>query len=188
MKNECEKRLFIGIPTGREIQPILFDIQTTMAHNPGQIRWVPHDNIHITLSFLGNVSIDKIPKLTKALEDVLNLTHFKAFIEKTGVFPSSRFPQILWLGMGKGRQKMITLHAQIEKTIALFKQIRKKENFIPHVTIGRATRSYRKINVLPFLEYVYSPRELDINLVVLYESQLLQEGIEYKVLTEFLLN
>ena len=70
----------------------------------------------------------------------------------------------------------------------MFKASINKEGFIPHITIGRATQSCGKINVLPFLKYVYSPIELDINSIVLYESQLLPKGRGYKVITRFPLN
>ena len=188
MRVELEKRLFIGIPAGRKIQAILFDIQSSIGHNSRQIRWIPSENIHITLSFLGNVHLDNIPKLTKALEDALDLDHLRISIEKTGIFPSPNFPKILWLGVGRGKQKMMALHEQIDEEVAPFKAGRKKYGFIPHITIGRVARSYGKINVLPFLDHVYSPRELDVNSVALYESQLLAEGGEYKVLTRFPLN
>ena len=65
---------------------------------------------------------------------------------------------------------------------------RAEKYFIPHITLGRAILSYRKIDALPFLQYVYSPIEFDINSVALYESQLLSQGAEYKVLTTFPLN
>ena len=83
---------------------------------------------------------------------------------------------------------MITLNALINKAVASFKAIRKIDRFSPHITIGRATRSYGKIDVLPFLEFVYSPIELDVNSVALYESQLLPQGTEYKIITKFPLN
>ena len=188
MKDEFEKRLFIGIPAGREIQPILSDIQSSLAHNSGQIRWLPSENIHMTLFFLGNVFLVDIPKLTKAIDDELNINHFRASIFKTGVFPSAQNPKIFWLGVRRGIKKMMALHEKVKKTAAQFKDCCQKEHFIPHITLGRAERSYRKIDVLPFLKYVYSPRELDVNSVALYESQLLPGRAEYKVLTRFPLN
>ena len=112
--------------------------------------------------------------------------HFRASIEKTGVFPSTRHPKIFWLGIGE--KKMIALHEQIKNAMTPFKEGQKKEYFSPHITIGRAARFSGKIDVLPFLEYVYSPRELDVNSVALYESQLQSQGAEYKVLNKFPLN
>tara|TARA_B100000809_G_C14951931_1_gene464189 strand:- start:405 stop:716 length:312 start_codon:yes stop_codon:yes gene_type:complete len=101
LRVELEKRLFIGIPAGREIQAILFDIQSSIIrHNSRQIRWIPSKNIHITLSFLGNVHLDNIPKLTKALEDVLDLDHLRISIEKNWSFPFSQFPKNIMAGSG----------------------------------------------------------------------------------------
>ena len=171
-----------------EIQPILSDIQSSLAHNSEQIRWLPQKNIHMTLFFLGNVFLVDIPILTTALEDTLDLNHFRASIFKTGVFPSDRHPKIFWLGVSRGKKKMMALHEKVKRIVAPFKKGGQKEHFIPHITIGRAKRSYRKINALPFLEYVYSPIEFDVNSVALYESRLLAHGAEYKVLTTFPLN
>ena len=118
----------------------------------------------------------------------MNMDHFKVSIETTGVFPSIRVPKIFWLGIGNSQQKLTKLHKQIQKAMISFKGSKKKDDFIPHITIGRTTRSYGKIDVLPFLKYVYSPIQLDVNSVVLYESQLLPRGAEYKVLNKFPLN
>ena len=83
---------------------------------------------------------------------------------------------------------MFTLHQKVAKAAKPFKERQKKESFIPHITIGRTSRSYGKIDVLPFLKYVYSPIELDVNSVAMYESHFLTHGAEYKVLTTFPLN
>lgn len=188
MRTEFKKRLFIGIPAGREIKPILTDIQSLIQYNPVHIRWVPPRNIHMTLFFLGNIFLDEIPHLAQTIKNVINVNHFKVSIETTGVFPSIRAPRIFWLGVGNTQQKLTKLYKQIEKAMISFKGSKKKEGFIPHITIGRTTRSYGKIDVLPFLKYVYSPIQLDVNSVALYESQLLSQWTEYKVLTEFQLN
>ena len=149
---------------------------------------MPSENIHMTLFFLGNVSLDGIPKLIKILEETLDLNHFRASVIKTGVFPSVWNPKILWLGVGSGRQKIIALQKQVGKVAASFKVGKKKERFIPHITIGRVALSGSKIDFLPFLKYVYSHIELDVNSLALYESQPLPEGAAYKMLTTFPLN
>ena len=45
-----------------------------------------------------------------------------------------------------------------------------------------------EIDALPFLNTVYSPIELDINSICLYESKLFPEGAQYTVLNSFPLN
>ena len=92
-----------------------------MQYNSGQIRWGSPNNIHMTISFLGNILLDNIPQLTQSIEKVLNLDHFKVSIKKTGVFPSIQLPKILWLGVGNDLQILTKLHAQVEKAVTLFK-------------------------------------------------------------------
>ena len=172
----------------REIKPILSDIQSSIEHNSDKIKWVPLENIHMTLSFIGNIFLDDIPKLIRTLKAELTTSHFIVSIEKTGVFPSIIFPKILWMGIGNGTQKLIKLYKKVEKAITVFNVVRMNKDFVPHITIGKIAGSYGKIDVLPFMKYVYSPRELKVNYVVLYESQLLPEGTKYKVLTKLPLN
>ena len=114
-----------------------------------------------------------------------SIVHFCINIESTGTFPSNDCPKILWLGINKGRSALVELFKKIEKAVIPFIEVGTKEHFIPHVSIGRTTKFYGKVNVLPFLKYVYSPIELGVNSVTLFESQLLPNGAKYSAITEF---
>ena len=185
MKINLERRVFIGIPIGGKIKSILPSLKTSIHSSRDIIRWIPPENIHLTLSFLGNISDQDIPNIIQSIENCITSKYFKIIIESTGVFPSANFPKILWIGIGKGADELASLQQHIEKAVRKFKEINRKENFTPHITIARIRRSHRKIDVLPFLNTVYSPIELDVNSVCLYESLLLPEGAQYTVLTEF---
>ena len=188
MEINLEKRVFIGIPIGRKITSILPSLKSSIHSSMDIIRWVPPDNIHLTLCFLGNISDQDIPNIIQTLENCITFNNFKIKIEGTGVFPSTISPKILWTGISKGVNELILLHQYIEKLVRKYKAFNKKEKFMPHITIARIRRSQRKIDVLSFLNIVYSPIELDINSICLYESLLLPEGAQYTVLTEFPFN
>ena len=188
MKINLEKRVFIGIPIGHKIKSILPSLKSTVHSSTNIIKWIPPENIHLTLSFLGNISDKDIPNIVQSLENCITSKYFKIKIESTGVFPSANFPKILWIGIGKGADELTLLQKEIERSVRKFKEISKKEKFKPHITIARIRRSRLKIDVLPFLNTVYSPIELDINSICLYESILLPKGAQYTVLTEFPLN
>ena len=188
MKINLERRVFIGIPIGGKIKSILPSLKTSIHSSRDIIRWIPPENIHLTLSFLGNMSDQDIPNIIQSIEICITSKYFKIIIESTGVFPSANFPKILWLGIGKGADELTLLQKEIERSVRKFKEISKKENFKPHITIARIRRSRLKIDVLPFLNTVYSPIELDINFICLYESILLPKGARYTVLTELPLN
>jgi len=188
LKINLEKRVFIGIPIGHKIKSILPSLKSTVHCSRDVIIWIPPDNIHLTLCFLGNISDQDIPHISQTLENCITSKYFKIKIESTGVFPSVNYPKILWIGIGKGADEVTLLQQEIERSVRKFKDISRKEKFKPHITIARIRRSHLKIDVLPFLNTVYSPIELDINSICLYESILLPEGARYTVLTEFPLN
>ena len=109
-------------------------------------------------------------------------------IESTGVFPSSHSPRVLWLGIKRGAEELISLHTQIEKSLGKITAKNPELTFTPHITIAKIPQKFVNIDVLPFLNTVYSPIELDVNSICLFESQLFQEGAKYRILNEFPLN
>ena len=183
-----EKRVFIGIPIGHKIKSILPFIKSVFNCNPRLIKWIPSENIHLTLFFLGNVSNKDFPDLIQSVEKKIECNNFQLTITGTGVFPSSNLPKVLWLGIGKGIDELTSLQSQVEKSIRIFKENSQKTTFTPHITIARIRRAYTKIDVLPFLNTVYSPIELDVNSICLYESKLSPEGAQYTVLNAFPIN
>lgn len=126
--------------------------------------------------------------MVECLKEAVMVKYFNITIEGTGVYPSPSQPKVLWLGVNKGSDELITLHTEVEKRVKKFKENPKKVNFTPHITIARVRDLKRKIDVLPFMNTVYSPIEFDVNSIYLYESQLLPEGAQYTILAEFPLN
>lgn len=56
-------RLFFGLrpslPTRRQIADRLSEVQ----QNVQQVAWVPLENLHLTLAFLGEVNVEMLPEL-----------------------------------------------------------------------------------------------------------------------------
>ena len=142
----------------------------------------------MTISFLGNVSKNDIPKLIKSLKNISFHGSFNIYVEKTGIFQSNKLQKIFWLGIGNGINKISALNQNIEEEALSFNVKKKAKNYSPHITIGQLKTSYGKIDVLPFLKYVYSPIEFNVNALYLYESLLHQNGAKYKVINKFPLN
>ena len=188
MKINNEKRVFIGIPIGRQIKSILPIVKSAVNCNPNCIKWIPPKNIHLTLSFLGNIRVKDIHHFIESLEKKITSNDFQLTITGTGVFPSSKSPKVLWLGISKGIDELILLQSQVKKSARGFKDNYENNTFIPHISIARIRRLHTKIDVLPFLNSVYSKIELDVNSISMYESKLFPEGTQYTVLDTFPLN
>ena len=188
MKINNEKRVFIGIPIGRKIKSILPIVKSAVNCNPNYIKWIPPENIHLTLSFLGNIRVKDIHHFIESLEKNITSNYFQLTITGTGVFPSSKSPKVLWLGISKGIDELTLLQIQVEKSVREFKDNYENNTFIPHISIARIKKGPRKIDVLPFLNSVYSKIELDVNSISMYESKLFPKGTQYTVLDTFPLN
>ena len=122
MKINLERRVFIGIPIGDKIKSILPSLKTSIHSSRDIIRWIPPENIHLTLSFLGNISDKDIPNIVQSLENCITSKYFRIKIERTGVFPSANFPKILWMGIGKGADELTLLQKEIERSFRKFKK------------------------------------------------------------------
>ncbi len=146
------------------------------------------DNIHLTLSFLGDVSINDIPDFIQSVEQNIAISQFQLSISGTGVFPLAKSPKVLWLGIDKVIDELKLLHEQVVKSVTEYKDNYENNIFIPHFSIARIRRLHRKIDVLPFLNSVYSPIELEVNSISMYESKLLPAGAQYTIINTFPLN
>ena len=104
------------------------------------------------------------------------------------MFPLSKSSKVLWLGIGKGIDELKLLHEQVVKSVRECNDNYENNTFIPHISIARIRRSHRKIDVLPLLNSVYSPIDLEVNSISMYESKLLPEGAQYTIINTFPLN
>ena len=188
MNNKDQKRIFIGIPAADQIKSILPLLKSTINCNPSHIKWIPPENIHLTLSFLGDVAVNKIPDIVQSVEQNITTDQFQLSISGTGVFSASKSPKVLWLDVNKGVDKLKLLHQKIEQSVNEFKENYENNTFIPHISIARIRMLNRKIDVLAFLNSVYSPIDLEVNSISMYESKLFPKGAQYTIINTFPLN
>ena len=146
-----------------------------------QIRWLPKENYHLTLLFLGNVEYVLISSLQLKLEQ--NLSHNKAvpfrFSEITP-FPFSGTPKIA-AAMLECSEELMQLQHNTAKCVRAFGISLERRRFTPHVTLGRLkSRSRKSLAFQPqqiFLEGVSEK-------VVIFQSELTPKGAVYKSLGE----
>ena len=112
-------------------------IQTTIDAPYGDIKWVFGKNLHLTLSFLGNLNKSQLDDLSKELEAINFGQPFNAILNHTGTFPNPDEPRVFWLGIEKGKDRIIELVNQINGILKKIGLPYDEKEFIPHVTIGR---------------------------------------------------
>ena len=151
------------------------------------IKWVPAENIHVTLKFFGETEEVKIKDISKALKNAADQhRHFQMELRNVGIFGSSYDPRVIWLGMEK-TDSLVALTKSVFNELDKIGWQRDRQNFMPHLTIGR-------IKHIPdkrlFQKVIDDHKLVDIQMVNvvefhLYESILRQEGPIYKILESY---
>ncbi len=179
-------RAFIAINISPEIvqrlKAISKDLQASLKGVP--VRWVPVENIHITLKFLGDVSESNLDLLKEMIEsETARHAQLEISAGELGAFPSIRRPRVLWVNV-QAPPELITLQRAIDIETARLGYDREDRPFSPHLTLGRVSRNatsgdaHRISEVLEayMLGYIGAAR---IREVVLYRSDLYPSGAVY---------
>jgi RNA 2',3'-cyclic 3'-phosphodiesterase len=139
------KRLFVGIGLPDSCKQVLVTLD---PHLPG-LRWVGEEQLHLTLSFLGDVDAPAEDQLRGALQQV-RVARFFLPICGVGVFQARGRPSVVWAGVGKGHPHLFLLHRRIQDAVLQAGLEPDLKPFHPHITIGRA-KGISQQTIQPFL-------------------------------------
>tara|TARA_Y100000588_G_C14226276_1_gene913254 strand:- start:1536 stop:1724 length:189 start_codon:yes stop_codon:yes gene_type:complete len=62
LKNNPTKHVFIGIPINNNNIFSIIKNLSLIINTPTQIHWIPINNTHVTLNFLGDILLKKIQR------------------------------------------------------------------------------------------------------------------------------
>lgn len=136
-------RAFIAIELTDEIQKRLEEITAMFKKQLDgvPIRWVPAGNIHLTLKFLGDVSMANIKILTDILKtEVAGHKPFEVSVGGAGAFPNNRHPRVIWVGV-EAPPELAGVQSGVEAAMARIGYPREDRQFSPHLTVGRVSRN-----------------------------------------------
>jgi 2'-5' RNA ligase len=136
-------RAFIAIDLSLDIQHRLDDVlqnyKSQLANIP--IRWVAATNIHLTLKFLGDVSLLNLNILTDMIQAEISAHHqFDISVGGSGAFPNIRQPRVIWVGV-EAPPALNAIQNGIETTTTRLGYTREERAFSPHLTLGRVSRN-----------------------------------------------
>ena len=149
-----------------------------------QIRWLPKDNYHLTLAFLGNVEYVLISSLQLKLEQNLSSKQAVPFrFSEITPFPFSGTPKIV-AAILEYSDKLMQLQHNTAKSVRAFGISLECRRFTPHVTLGRLKSRNRKY-------IAFQPQQIFLEgvseKVVIFQSELTPKGAVYTSLGEIFL-
>jgi 2'-5' RNA ligase len=124
-------RLFVAIdfpePVRRELALLCFGLPDA--------RWVPPEQLHLTVRFIGEVEGSVLLDVRDALGDV-RAAPFDLRLRGMGHFPPRGRPSVLWAGVDGG-DGLRVLHDRVEAAVTRAGLPPEARNFAPHVTMAR---------------------------------------------------
>jgi RNA 2',3'-cyclic 3'-phosphodiesterase len=131
-------RAFLAIELPEETKIKLNQLEDQFKIKRLNVKWVDPENIHLTLKFLGNISVDSIPKIQEIMEEAaLEIAPFKIGVNGVGVFPNVQRVQIIWAGLNGELDKLIQLQKLIDTGMSRLGFIPESRPFTAHITIAR---------------------------------------------------
>ncbi|MDP9099563.1 MAG: RNA 2',3'-cyclic phosphodiesterase [Verrucomicrobiota bacterium] len=140
------KRLFVSIELLDSVRQGLAELD---PHLRG-VHWLEPRQMHLTLSFLGNVSSETQERLMEKLCAISWKSFFLPLVG-LGTFPGKGWPKIVWIGVGTGHPHLFQLHKRVQEALPAAGLEPDLRAFHPHVTLARC-RDVSPEMIRPFLK------------------------------------
>ena len=178
-----KKRLFIAISLPDNIREQLAELFVGV---PGA-RWVPAEQLHITLRFIGEVDEKMFNEIVRALKSI-SYTSFPLQLRGVGYFGRARAPRVLWVGMDDGSE-LERLQGKVEAILGKVGLPSDNRKYNPHVALARL-RSVPTKEVTDYLSTHarFQTQRFNVDGFSLYSSQLRRSGAVHVVEAVFALD
>ncbi|MBC7194953.1 MAG: RNA 2',3'-cyclic phosphodiesterase [Caldisericia bacterium] len=179
-------RTFLALPIDKDTKKRINSyIEKFKKEIKSKVKWVEEENLHFTIFFFGEIDNNISLKIINLLETKkVNFKPFKVEIKNISFFPNERSPRVIFLDISKGEKEMkeiyYSLFPDLNKILKL-----KKENFVPHLTIGRVKDILFEEDIKRLINEKFDIKEFLINKITFFESKLTPEGSIYKSIKDF---
>ena len=173
------QRVFIGIPVDKPAQQQINELLKPIKKSVKGVRWVPENNRHLTLAFLGNRAVQVIENLVQSMDKAYQQeTVFQTGLSSLGRFPGSTGNIIALVFEDDTRLDhlfQVTQAFLVENGLSFSRQ-----QFLPHITLGR----FRRASTLNSIPDQQTSIHLQIDKITFFQSTLTETGSIYLVLKE----
>src|SRR5258708_28672284 len=92
-------RLFVALAIPEDIREKLAALLGELRGSDPAPRWIPPQNLHVTLKFIGEVALERTTAICEALAEI-HIDHpMHLEFRGLGLFPNTPRPSVLWLGI-----------------------------------------------------------------------------------------
>lgn len=179
-------RLFVALDVPDRVREALAELSARLKKTCLSARWMRLESVHITLTFIGEVSLETVEKIREALG---SLPQFPAILLRfagLGFFPNARRPSVFWAGV-EADPPLAALARAIEAKLEPLGIPAEKREFHPHLTLARFDSSQGTQALVTAVEALGAPEfgSETFHEFHLYQSVLKHSGAEYTRLVTY---
>lgn len=174
-------RFFFAVPLPDEVRSWMDEAIPKDAFQGA--RWVPSEDRHVTLRFLGDVPEERV-EAVRAVGRAAAAEAGPALIGVTGlgVFPTLRLARVLWLGLRDDERSLEAVENRLSEALDPLGWSPEERAYTPHITLARFEDPLR-IAALP--EVPSAAPLFRVESFCLYRSRTGPGGSRYEVIGAF---
>jgi RNA 2',3'-cyclic 3'-phosphodiesterase len=168
-------RTFVAVPLAAPVRAALGELAARVRAEGLRGRWVPPDNIHLTLAFLGATEPAAVPRIGAAIaEAVLGQKPFDLVPAGLGIFPGRRRPRVLWVGLQGDVEALAALTAAVGGALAPLGIAPPRRDTMGHLTLARARAVFDPDALAAVFQRHrgFTGPPFHVDRIILYRSQL----------------
>jgi len=178
-------RAFVAVDLNTEVLDQLAQVMDGLREEiGGTVRWIPVENMHLTLKFLGDVSLSNVEMLKKIIQTA-SAGHpmFAVSVGGVGAFPTVQQARVVWAGV-EGPAELMSVQRMIDLETARLGYASEPRPFKPHLTLGRVVRNISPKEALKIAQVLKEKKVgflgvAQVREVHLYRSDLQPNGALY---------
>ena len=176
-------RLFVAVDVPEGARDLVGAAVAPWRERYPRAKWVPKQNQHVTVKFLGSTWPRLVEWVTEAVAAVAKASApFESRVTGLGAFPSPRRARVLWAGLDDTGGRMAAVAAALDEALA--KEFEpEKRAFTAHLTVARFEPQVPLGDDLSATEL--RTDAFPIDRLVLYRSHLQRPAPVYEPLAEF---
>ena len=175
-------RCFVAIELSGEVRGACGALIAELRPETPKVRWVPPENIHLTLRFLGDIE-DSVGErvMERVAAAAADLSPMTLTARGLGCFPNPRKPSVVWLGVHTAGDGLARLQQAAEEAAREAGLAAEKRAFKPHLTLGRIRQPGRPVPMADLAKQYeeYEAGAWTVRDVALFASELHPAGARY---------
>ncbi len=180
-------RTFVALEISKEIRARTSRLIGRLNQSGAEANWVTPENLHLTMTFLGDVNDVAVHEVCMATQDVVRQYEpFEVQCRGTGAFPRLESPRVFYVAVHEGFDAMVEMQRDLTNAFRDIGFQKEKGKYQPHLTIGRMMRGkYANDSLKTLLEKhsEFDAGSAIVNEAVVYSSQLEPSGPIYTPLS-----